>query len=265
MKLVKYHALGNDYLFINSSEEDFPEPKFVRRICQRNFGIGADGVLYGGVSNGEFCVSIINPDASVAEISGNGVRIFARAMLDCGHVISGDEFSVNTGFCRVICKIISANEISVDIGVPLFFAKNLPAKPKFGHHINVNGRDYTYYAVSVGNPHCVIFTDQLVREHVFSDGPILESNPSFIEKTNVQFAHVVGESKIEIEIWERGVGYTLASGSSSCGVFAVARMLGQCGPTVDVCMRGGILCVEETQGKTIVQTGSVQRIAKCVL
>ncbi|MDR2436111.1 MAG: diaminopimelate epimerase [Puniceicoccales bacterium] len=265
MKLVKYHALGNDYLFANSAEEAFPEPEFVRRICHRNFGIGADGILYGGVSGGEFRVSIINPDASVAEISGNGVRIFARAMLDCGHVAIGDEFSVGTGFRQTICKIVSADEISVDMGMPLFSAKNLPAESKFGHRISVNGRNYTYYAVSMGNPHCVIFTDQLVRGRVLSDGPILENNPAFPEKTNVQFAHVTGNDGIEIEIWERGAGYTLASGSSSCGVFAVTRMLGRCGPMVDVCMRGGILRVGETRDGTIVQTGPVQRVAECVL
>jgi diaminopimelate epimerase len=265
MKLVKYHALGNDYLFVNSAEEAFPEPEFVKQICHRNFGIGADGILHGGISNGEFCVSIINPDASVAEISGNGVRIFARAMLDCGHVAIGDEFSASTGFRQTTCKIISADEISVDMGVPLFSAENLPSKPKSEHHVSVNGRDYTYYAVSMGNPHCVIFTDKLVRERVLNDGPILENNPDFPEKTNVQFAHVTGKNKIEIEIWERGAGYTLASGSSSCGVFAVARMLDRCDPVVDVCMRGGILRVGETQDGTIVQTGPVQRIAECAL
>jgi diaminopimelate epimerase len=265
MKLVKYHALGNDYLFVNSAEEAFPGSESVEQIFHRNFGISADGILYGGISNGGFCVSIINPDASVAEISGNGVRIFARAMLDCGHVAVGDEFSASTGFRQTTCIIISADEISVDMGMPLFSAKNLPSKPKYGHHISVNGRGSLYYAISMGNPRCVIFTDQLVRERVFRDGRILENNPAFPEKTNVQFAHVTGKYKIEIDIWERGAGYTLASGSSSCGAFAVARMLDRCDPVVDVCMRGGILRVGETRDGTIVQTGPVQRIAECVL
>jgi diaminopimelate epimerase len=265
MRLVKYHALGNDYLFVNSAEEVRPDPEFIRRICHRNFGIGADGILHGGVFGGKFAVSIINPDASVAEISGNGIRIFVRAMLDCGHVAIGDELYVDTGFRKIFCRIMATDKISADMGVPLFSAKNLPTEAKSGHRIGVNGREYTYYAVSMGNPHCVIFTDRLARECVLSDGPILENNPAFIEKTNVQFARITGKSRIEIEIWERGAGYTLASGSSSCGVFAVARMLGLCDSAVDVCMPGGVLRVAETQSGTIAQTGPVERIAECVL
>ncbi|MDR0595857.1 MAG: diaminopimelate epimerase [Puniceicoccales bacterium] len=265
MKLVKYHALGNDYLFMDSTKEVFPGPKFVKQICHRNFGIGSDGILYGGISGEKFAVAIINPDASVAEISGNGVRIFARAMLDCGHVAIGDEFYVSTGPRQVMCKIKFANEISVDMGIPLFSAPNLPAESKFAHRIIVNDRQYVCYPVSMGNPHCVIFVDELVHERVLSDGPILENNSAFIEKTNVQFAHIIDKNNIEIEIWERGVGYTLASGSSACGVFAVARRLGQCAPAASIHMTGGTLHAEETKSKTILQVGSVEKIAECII
>jgi diaminopimelate epimerase len=122
-----------------------------------------------------------------------------------------------------------------------------------------------YYAVSVGNPHCVIFVDSLVRERVLLDGPILENNPAFPEKTNVEFAHVWGQNDIGIEIWERGAGYTLASGSGSCGVFAVARRLGKCAPSARIHMPGGILRVEETEKGSILQTGPVERIAECTV
>ncbi|MDR0679828.1 MAG: diaminopimelate epimerase [Puniceicoccales bacterium] len=265
MKLIKYHALGNDYLFIDSAKEVFPGSEFVKQICHRNFGIGSDGVLYGGISGKKFAVTIINPDASVAEISGNGVRIFARAMLDCGHVVIGDKFYVRTGPCQVMCKIKSANEISVDMGTPLFFAPNLPAESKFGHKIIVNDRQYVCYSVSMGNPHCVIFVDELVHKHVLSDGPILENDPAFTERTNVQFAHIIDKNNIEIEIWERGAGYTLASGSSACGVFAVARRLRQCAPAASIHMVGGILHVGETKNGTILQVGPVEKIAECII
>ncbi|MDR0715587.1 MAG: diaminopimelate epimerase [Puniceicoccales bacterium] len=265
MKLVKYHALGNDYLFIDSAKEVFPGPKFVKQICHRNFGIGSDGILYGGISGEKFAVTIINPDASVAEISGNGVRIFARAMLDCGNVAIGNEFCVRTGPRQVMCKIKSANEISVDMGTPLFSAPNLPVGSKFGHKIIVNGRQYVCYPVSMGNPHCVIFVDELAHEHVLSDGQILENNPAFTERTNVQFAHIIDRNNIGIEIWERGAGYTLASGSSACGVFAVARRLHSCAPAVSIHMTGGILHIEETKSGTILQTGSVEKIAECII
>jgi diaminopimelate epimerase len=263
--MLKYHALGNDYLFVNSIEEEFPSPDFIRCVCHRNFGIGADGILYGGFSHGKFTVTVVNPDASVAEVSGNGVRIFARAMLDCGHVSAGDEFLIDTHFRKVTCKIISETEISVDMGIPLFSAPNLPTELGFEHKIEVNGREYTYYAVSIGNPHCVTFVDSLIHGHVLTDGPVLENNPAFPEKTNVQFARILGENDIEVEIWERGAGYTLASGSSSCGVFAVARELGKCAQSTRIRMPGGILYVEETKIGSIVQSGPVERIAECIV
>jgi diaminopimelate epimerase len=265
VKILKYHALGNDYLFIDSAASERPAPDFVRRICHRNFGIGSDGILYGGVSHGNFEVTVINPDASIAETSGNGLRIFARAMLDCGNVSIGDEFRVDTHFREVLCKIVSGTDVAVDMGVPLFSAANLPTDTRFGHGIEVNGRKYVYHAVSMGNPHCVVFVDSLVHEHVLDDGPILEGNQRFPARTNVQFANVLGQNDINIEIWERGAGYTLASGSSSCGVFAVARRLGMCSKSARIHMPGGMLSLEEAGGGSIVQTGPVEMIAECVV
>ncbi|MDR1255872.1 MAG: diaminopimelate epimerase [Puniceicoccales bacterium] len=265
MKLIKYHALGNDYLFMDSAEQSLPELSFVKRVCHRNFGIGADGILHGGVSGGSFSVTIINPDGSVAEMSGNGLRIFARAMLDCGHASVGEEFCVSTGQRQVRCKVISPKKISVAMGMPLFSAPNLPIGAKSGQKIVANGRPYVYYAVSMGNPHCVIFVDELVHEHTMSDGPILENNPAFVEKTNVQFAHLIDGNNIEIDIWERGAGATLASGSSSCGVFAVTRMLGQCAEKVSIHMAGGVLHLEEMENGEILQIGPVEKIAECVV
>ena len=263
LHLVKYHALGNDYLFLNSADSDVPSNEFIKEICHRNFGIGSDGLLYGGCENGVFELTIFNPDASIAEISGNGSRIFARAMYDLGFVKIGQKFDILTNFRTVSCELSSLENISVNMGKPSFEAPNIPIFRKDGTSITVNGREYRYFPVSMGNPHCVIFVGEIIHEHVLSDGPILEQNLAFPEKTNVQFAHVTNEDNILAEIWERGAGYTLASGSSACAVFAVARKLNKCSKSVAVKMPGGTLKLSENPDKTITQSGPVTKIADC--
>lgn len=263
--LIKYHALGNDYLFLNSEYYPFPSNEFIKTICHRNFGIGSDGLLYGGYNDGRFQVTIINPDASIAEISGNGIRIFARAMLDCDHAHVNEKFDISTTFRTVQCEIISLDKISVDMGIPEFGGNNIPDFLPEGREVIINGKSYLYHPVSMGNPHCVIFVDNLNHEQILIDGPFLETNKEFCTKTNVQFAHVINRSNIEIEIWERGAGYTLASGSSSCAVFAVARRLNKCNSRVQIHMPGGNLVIEEKITGSIIQTGPVTKIAECLV
>ncbi|MDE6431934.1 MAG: diaminopimelate epimerase [Opitutales bacterium] len=261
--LIKYHALGNDYLFLDSATFDKPSSEFIKQICHRNFGIGSDGLLYGGYVNGQFKLTIFNPDSSIAEISGNGTRIFARAMFDLGLINIGQKFEILTNFRTVSCCLMAADCISVNMGSPSFEAPNIPIVGKDGANITINGRTYKYYSVSLGNPHCVIFVDAILHEDVLSDGPILEKNIAFPEKTNVQFAHIIDSENISIEIWERGAGYTLASGSSACAVFSVARKLKICFSRVTVHMPGGDLLLLENSNETITQTGPVVKIADC--
>ncbi len=260
---AKYHALGNDYLFLDSSRYDAPSEDFIKQICHRNFGIGSDGILYGGYSSDRFQVKIFNPDASFAEISGNGLRIFARAMYDLGNITIGQEFNIFTNFKVVKCQILSEDKISVNMGIPLFNDKNIPIFQIEGINVEVHGRKYRYYPVSMSNPHCVIFTDKIEHKYVLSDGALLEKQIAFPEKTNVQFANVIDDKNIFLEIWERGAGHTLASGSSACAVFAVARKLKKCSMHVDVHMPGGTLSLEENIDNTITQCGPVKKIADC--
>ncbi len=261
----KYQALGNDYLFLDSSKYELLSNESIKLVCDRHFGIGSDGILYGGYQNREFHVTIINPDASIAEVSGNGMRIFLCAMHDLGYAPVNSEFPVSTPFKTVYCKIISRESFSVNMGVAVFSGCNIPDFVDSGIDIRVNERSYTYYPVSIGNPHCVIFTDDIIHDNVITDGPVLEENKEFIEKTNVQFANIIDDNNIKIEIWERGAGYTLASGSSSCAVFAVARKLKKCSNVVYMHMPGGDLLLEENTKGEIIQTGPAKKIANCVV
>ena len=262
--LIKYQALGNDYLFINSSKFKRPTASFVKKVCHRNFGIGSDGVLYGGKSDdGIFSIEIINPDGSIAEMSGNGIRIFARAMVDLGLAQVEDSFNIRTIKKEVSVTINDLNSISVNMGKPLFIDDNIPQfQSKYGE-TDINGKRIKYYPVSVGNPHCVVFVDEISTKDVVTLGPRLEKNYLYPQKTNVQLAHVINDKNIEIGIWERGAGYTLSSGSSACAVFAVASFFRLCSESATIHMPGGDLQVEMNKDGEIIQSGSVEKIASC--
>jgi diaminopimelate epimerase len=267
IRFLKYQALGNDYLFLDGVEFDLPNTDQIRQICHRNFGLGSDGILYGGKANGGgFFLEIINSDGSRAEISGNGTRIFARAMFDIGNVAIGENFAVKVAKNTVGCTVFSAESIGIDMGAPLFTDRHIPNF--WDDHLlplllAANGTAYQCFPVSMGNPHCVIFVGELSREEVENVGKILETSPLFPEKTNVEFAKIIDDENIALEIWERGVGRTMACGSGACAAFAVSRRLGMCSDTVSVHMAGGCLNLTISDRGTIVQRGPVKRIATC--
>ncbi|MDR1595829.1 MAG: diaminopimelate epimerase [Puniceicoccales bacterium] len=266
IRLIKYQALGNDYLFLDASEFPMPDSDQIRKICHRNFGIGSDGVLYGGVSDGcDFFVQIINPDGSIAEISGNGVRIFSRAMFDLGLVAAGEKFFVKTAKKNVECAVFCANRVAVDMGHPTFNDKNIPHFPGNSSVLTAGRKEYECFPVSIGNPHCVIFVDELSLDEVEISGKILEHNEMFHENTNVEFAKIMDRENIAIEIWERGVGRTLACGSGACAAFAVSRRLGLCSDEIKAHMAGGTLDLAFSDSGTIIQNGPVEKIASCVV
>ncbi|MDR1401551.1 MAG: diaminopimelate epimerase [Puniceicoccales bacterium] len=261
---TKYHALGNSYLFLDASEFQLPASAGIRKICDGNFGLGSDGLLHGGkICDGNFSLRIFNPDGSEAEISGNGLRIFSRAMFDLGHVSAGGEFFVKTAKKNVACKVISTGEIEVDMGFPMFRDGNIPFFGEGSFPLAANGKSYECYPVSMGNPHCVIFTAELSSDEVRTSGKILEQNQMFPERTNVEFAKVIDRGSIEVEIWERGTGYTLACGSGACAVFAVAKKLDLCSDHAEIQMPGGSLRLKMLSNGSIIQTGPVERIASC--
>ena len=264
MKIAKYSSLGNDYLFVDSARYAKPSPKFIKNVCDRHFGIGADGVLYGGVENLSFVVKIFNSDGSEAEVSGNGLRIFAKSMFDFGFVRIGEKFCINTPFRKVWCKIWSGNDIELNMGMPIFVAHDLPNE-MHEKVVEFNDIKLKFYPVSVGNPHCVIFVNDLANIDVCAYGSFVENLPCYPAKTNVQFAQIINDENIKIEIWERGSGYTLASGSSSCAVFAIARQLNLCSTNAIISMAGGSLALCENNSGEIMQRGSVFKIADCIL
>jgi diaminopimelate epimerase len=265
VELVKYHALGNDYLVLEAEAwGEGAEPARVRRVCDRHRGIGSDGLLL-HVPGAPPRVRILNPDGSEAEKSGNGLRIFARYLFDRG--LAGEApFEVETAGGRVTCAVRDGGRsVRVDMG-PVRFASEAipvtgPARDVLREPVEVGGTRLEFSAATLGNPHCVVLRDAVSEEEARRLGPLLERDPRFPRRTNVQFARVEGRGRIRIEIWERGAGYTLASGSSACAAAAVAHRLRLCDARVEVAMPGGVLAVELSPDFHARLTGPVTRVA----
>ena len=270
MRFHKYHALGNDYLVLDPA--DFPAWKApdtgqIRVLCHRNFGIGSDGILWGPLpsAKADFGLRIFNPDGSEAEKSGNGLRIFSRYLWDTGRA-TRPSFTIETpgGTVQSVVKE-SGRLITVAMGSVSFDSRRIPVagpdREVVGETIEAQGRRFTFSAATIGNPHCVIPVDDLSPELARRYGPDIETNPLFPNRINVQFLRVVDRSAIQIEIWERGAGYTLASGSSSSAAAAVAHRLGLVDRSVTVWMPGGSIGIEIGDGFSILMTGTVNRVA----
>jgi diaminopimelate epimerase len=269
---AKYHALGNDYLVVDP--RDLPATLTVaqvRRICDRHYGVGADGILLGPLpaEQARFALRIFNPDGSEAEKSGNGLRIFARHLWERG-LVAGAEFALETPGGLVRATVADAGRsVSVEMGRVSFWSDEIPvAGPRrevINEELVAGDRTFTICGASIGNPHCVVPLPEISSELARRYGPLLETHPSFPNRTNVQFLEALPGGDIRIEIWERGAGYTLASGSSSCAAAAVACRLGLCGRAVAVHMPGGVLAIEVGDGYALRMTGPVAKVADGVL
>jgi diaminopimelate epimerase len=272
VRFVKYHALGNDYLVIDPSG-GLRElaPAEVVRVCHRNFGVGSDGVLWGPMGPGEggrpFALRIYNPDGSIAEKSGNGLRIFSRYLWDQRLVRAGVPFKVFTDGGVVTSEVApGGRSVAVEMGRVTFAGDAIPvaggARDVLEEQMEVAGERLVFSAASIGNPHCVILQDKVSESEARRLGPLIEVEPRFPNRTNVQFVQVIDPGNLRIEIWERGAGYTLASGSSSSAAAAVAHRLGHCGPEVTVHMPGGRLEIRIADGFEVTMTGAVTRVAE---
>jgi diaminopimelate epimerase len=272
---VKSHGLGNDYIVLNQNEISFKLTEdAIRKICDVHFGIGSDGILLKVPSfNAQFGLRILNPDGSEAEKSGNGLRIFAKYLYDYQFAKSR-KFTIETLGGLVQAEIIQekngkAKTVKVDMGKAIFSSPEIPVNCEkeecIDETLHLEYRDYLMSCVSVGNPHCVILTDNLDEKEVKTFGPQIETNPFFPNRINVQFAKVVSPTEVEVMIWERGAGWTLASGSSSCAVAAVTVKKGLTQRCLTVKMPGGDLKIEADENWNMRMTGEVREIASGVL
>lgn len=266
--MTKYQGLGNDYLVLDPNKNRVQlQGKKVALLCQRGFGLGADGVLYGPVEiNGKLGVHIFNADGSESAISGNGVRIFAKYLMDQQYV-SGQQFAIETmaGTIEVECLNSRATEFRVNMGKASFISREIPVTGEVREVINepftFNNTEYKATCLTVGNPHCIIFMDKVSREEVKALGPYVENADEFPERMNLQICRLIDRGNLDIEIWERGSGYTKASGTGSCAAAIAAHRLGLVEDRVNVNQPGGMIQIDITPDETIYMTGTVGYIA----
>lgn len=269
---VKLHGLGNDYIVLDSGKIDFLlTDDIIKRICHPHFGIGSDGILLKVPSEKcDFGLRIYNPDASEAEKSGNGLRIFSKFIYDYGYT-SKKSFSVETLGGVVNSLVLEtknerASLIKVDMGKAIFQSDKIPVNLSkeecIDELLQVNDKTYKINCVSVGNPHCVVIKENLDEAEIKKYGSLIENNKLFPNRINLQFVKILNPNEIEILIWERGAGYTLASGSSSCAASSVVIKKGLTNRKLKVHMPGGILKIEIDENWNIQMTGEVSEIAR---
>lgn len=268
----KYHGLGNDYLVLNPGENQVRlQERKIRMLCRRNFGAGADGILYGPLPGKEKPeVWIYNSDGSEAAKSGNGVRIFAKYLRDFGYVTE-QKFVLATKAGDVEVEFLddAGNCMRVNMGKADFLNPSLGAG-SFSHEIMneplmFHGSLYNSTCLSVGTPNCVIMTEDVSCQNAKELGPYVENAEYFQERMNLQLCKVESREKLKIEIYERGSGYTLASGTGACAAAAAAYRMGLTEHTVTVKMPGGELLIEIAEDGTIYMTGAVKKVGTFVL
>jgi diaminopimelate epimerase len=272
------HGLGNDYLVVDPKALTFKlTPQNIQLLCNRNWGLGSDGILALVTSKkADFGLRIFNPDGSEAEKSGNGLRIFARYLHATGKT-KKKRFTVETkgGLVTVELHVDrhgDASAVTVDMGQATFKPAALPCTLAVDElvrqPIQAAGRSLEFTGVSVGNPHCVIFKEAgeaWSREDLLSLGPALEHHTIFPKRTNVQLAVPIGPQEIFILIWERGAGETQASGSSSCAAASAAVRLGLVQSPIGVKMPGGTLNIKVAQDFSLTMKGPVAEVARGTL
>ncbi len=272
---VKAHGLGNEYIILNSEEIDFKfTVQAIKRLCNIHFGIGSDGVVMKVPSTkADFGFRVYNPDGSEAEKSGNGLRILCKYLYDYGYAGSR-KFSLETLTDVVHAHIMEerngkAKMISVDMGKAIFTSRDIPVKSDkdefIGQEIVVGDTKFEVNCVSVGNPHCVVIKEELDEMEIRKYGPLLENHALFPNRINVQFAKPVSDNEVRILIWERGAGYTLASGSSSCAAASVLVKRGLVKGDLSMHMQGGTLKINIDKNWNIRMTGEVREIARGIL
>ena len=274
-EFVKSHGLGNEYIVLNSEQINFElNEKAIKRICNINFGIGSDRVLLKVPSSkADFGLRIFNPDGSEAEKSGNGLRIFCKYIYD--YKFSEErKFTVETPGGIVNADVVEvknnkASLITIDMGQAIFQSQAIPTKfedaEAVDQRLSVIDKEFKVSCVSMGNPHCVVIRDKLDIDEIKKYGPYIENNKMFPNKTNVQFVRVISRDCVEVLIWERGAGFTLASGTSSCAVVSVLRKKNLVDNKVRVKLLGGELMIEVDNNFNVRMTGPIREIAHGVL
>lgn len=272
LRFTKMHGLGNDFIVIDGVLHSVPQEggRWAPRWCHRHFGIGADGLLFVLPSKvADFRMRLFNADGSEAEMCGNGLRCLAKFVYERGYT-HREEFTVETpaGIMRPRLKVEGGKVVSVtvDMGEPRLARRQIPMlgepaeEPVVGEEVEVEGQSFRMTAVSMGNPHAVLFLPQVEGYAVEHWGPRIERHPLFPQRTNVEFVEVMSPSEVRMRVWERGVGETLACGSGACAAVVAGVLNGLMQPRATVHLPGGDLLIEWREDGRVLMTGPAEEV-----
>ena len=250
IKFTKMNGLGNDFIILDYDEykkTGINPSELALKLCNRNFSIGADGLIVINPNTDKADISWIfyNSDGSIAQMCGNGMRCFSRYVYD-NKIIDKKEFSVLTKAGIIIPKIISDNEVCVNMGNPVLEPEKIPCKTDKNLNIphEIDGQKFFLNAISMGNPHCIIFVEKESKKFALKYGSKIECDPLFPEKTNVEFVEILSRDEITINVWERGCGITLACGTGACATTVAGILNGFLNNKVKANLPGGTLKIE---------------------
>ena len=280
MKFSKLQATGNDFILVDARTAEVEWSKLARAICDRHFGVGADGLILAQDSTiADLKMRIFNSDGSEAEVSGNGLRCFIKYAIEKGMVgkmssqarQSNRSLTIETlSGVRKVMAYMSGNKVTrveVNMGLPRFQPEQIPVKvkvdiiPILDYPSMIDEKKLNLSLLSMGNPHAVSFLSQSIADFALAEmGPKVERHPMFPQRTNFEVARVLNRGKVEARVWERGVGETLACGSGACAIAVVAQLLNHVDEQVDIMLTGGILTVSWDRVGEVLLSGPVEEV-----
>jgi diaminopimelate epimerase len=261
----KYHGLGNDFILIDNrhSAEPILTSEQAVKWCDRNFGVGADGVIFLLTeANGEHRMRIFNSDGSEPEMCGNGIRCLAKFMQDLNIPTTDSKYQIQTGAGLIVPQMDVDGQVTVDMGKPFLTAAEIPTTLRDSDHkvinvpLEVGGNTWNVTTVSMGNPHCMTFVDDVDTIPLAEIGVLFEHHPVFPKRTNTEFVEVVNRSYVKMRVWERGAGATLACGTGACATVVAGVLNALCDRTCTVNLPGGDLKIQwSEESDRILMTG----------
>lgn len=271
IEFAKYHGLGNDFILIDNrlSSEPVITPEQAVKLCDRNFGIGADGVIFAlpGQDATDYTMRIFNSDGSEPEMCGNGIRCLAGFLADLEeNTRQNGLYRIHTLGGVITPQIIPDGQVKVDMGVPKLLAAEIPttlspdSEKVIDQPLEVAGQSWSVTCVSMGNPHCITFVED-VAVPLEVIGPQFEHHPAFPQRINTEFIQVVRRDYLKMRVWERGAGATLACGTGACAALVAGVLTGKCDRTATVELPGGGLEIEWSElDQRLYMTGPAERV-----
>ena len=272
IEFTKYHGLGNDFILVDNRASSLPilTPEQAIQLCDRHFGIGADGVIFAlpGENGADYTMRIFNSDGSEPEMCGNGIRCLGRFIADLeGESRNKDSYRIHTLAGMITPQLMADGQVKVDMGLPRLLAGEIPttlgtAETKvINQPIEVAGKTWEVTCVSMGNPHCITFVSDVAAIPLENIGTQFEHHPAFPQRINTEFIEVVSRDYVKMRVWERGAGITLACGTGACASLVAGVLTGNCDRIATVELPGGPLQIEWSEiDQRVYMTGPAQKV-----